>query len=73
MWNLKYNINEHVYDQKETHRYREQTCGFQVGVWGMEGLGVWDQQMQTIIYGMDRQQSPTVEHRELYSMSCDKL
>ena len=42
MWNLKYNINEHVYDQKETHRYREQTCGFQVGVWGMEGLGVWD-------------------------------
>ena len=23
--------------------------------WGKEGLGVWDQQMQTIIYRMDKQ------------------
>ena len=26
--------------------------------WG--GVGVWDQQMQTIIYRVDKQQSPTV-------------
>ena len=58
--------------QKQTHRHREQTCGCQ-GVGGREeGLGVWDQQMQTIIYRMDEQQGPTVEHRELYSISCDK-
>ena len=25
-----------------------------------------------IIYRMDKQQGPTVEHRELYSISCDK-
>ena len=30
-----------------------------------DGLGVWDQQMQTIIYRMDKQQGPTVQHREL--------
>ena len=26
---------------------------------GRDGLGVWDQQMQTIIYRMDKQQGPT--------------
>ena len=37
-----------------------------------DDLEVWDQQMQTIMYRMDKQQGPTVEHRELYSISCDK-
>ena len=27
---------------------------------GREGLGVWDEQMQTIIYRTDKQQGPTV-------------
>ena len=59
--------------QKKTHRYREQTCGCQGGGgWGRDGVGVWGQQMQTIIYRMDEQQGPTVQHRELYSISCDK-
>ena len=34
--------------------------------WRREGLGVWGQQMPTLIYRMDKQQGPTVEHRELY-------
>ena len=25
MWNLKYDTNEHMYETKQTHRYREQT------------------------------------------------
>ena len=59
--------------QKQTHRHRNQTCGFQGGgVWGRDGLGVWGQQMQTTIYRMDKQQGPTVLYRELYSVSCDK-
>ena len=45
--------------QKQTHRHREQTCGCQRGEgWGRDGLGVWDQQMQTIICRMDKQQCP---------------
>ena len=28
--------------------------------------------MQTIMYRMDKQQGPTVEHKGLYSLSCDK-
>ena len=41
------------------------------GEWGRDRLGDWDQQMQSILYKMDKQQGPTVEHRELYSISCD--
>ena len=60
--------------QKQTHRHREQTCGCQGGGGlGREGLRVWDQQMQTSIYRVDKQQDLTVEQRELYSISCDKL
>ena len=42
------------------------------GGWGRDELGVWDQQMQTIIYRMDKQQGPIVQHRELYSASHNK-
>ena len=39
--------------QKQTHGHREQTRGCQEGRgWGKD-LGVWDQQMQTIIYSME--------------------
>ena len=58
--------------QKQTHRHREQTCGCQ-GAGGREGLGERDQQMQTIICRMDKQQGPTVQHRELYSISCNNF
>ena len=47
--------------QKQTHGHREQTCGCQEGGrWGKEGLEVWDQQMQAIIYSMERQQGITI-------------
>ena len=59
--------------QKQTHRHREQTCGCQGGGgWERDGVGVWDQQMPTSIYKLGKQQGPTVEHRDLYSTSCDK-
>ena len=54
-------------------RKQRQTCGCQWEEgWGMGRLGVWNQQMQTIIYRMDKQQGPTVEHRELYSVAYDE-
>ena len=59
--------------QKQTHRHREQTCGCQGGGgWGRDALGVWGWQMQTITNRMNKQQGPTVKHRELYSISWDK-
>ena len=57
--------------QKQTKRHREQTCGCQGGWWWeRDRLGAWDQQRQTIMYRMDNQQGPIVQHRELYSISC---
>ena len=38
---------------KQTHR--EQICGCQ-GEGGGGGLGIWDQQMKTSIYRMEKQQ-----------------
>ena len=55
--------------QKQIHRHRAQLCGC---CGGRERLGVWDQQMQTIMYRMDKQQDPRAHHREVYSTSCDK-
>ena len=33
---------------------------------------IWDYQMQTSTYRMDKQQGPTVQHKELYPISCNK-
>ena len=58
---------------KQTNRHREQTYSCQGGEgWWRDRLGVWDQQMQTITYIMDKQ-DPMVQHREIYSISCDEL
>ena len=41
--------------------------------WGMRGQhswGVWDGPVHTAIFKMDSQQGPTVQHRDLCSLSC---
>ena len=30
-WNLKYGTNELIYEKKQIHRHREQTCGYRSG------------------------------------------
>ena len=40
---------------------------------GGDKLGIWDQQIHTTIYKIDKQQGPTVQHNELYSISCNNL
>ena len=37
MWHLKYDTNQHIYEKKQTHGYREQTCGCQGGG---DGIGM---------------------------------
>ena len=52
--------------EKQTHRSQNQTYGYQRGnMGGRDKLGDWGQQMQTIIYRIDTQQGPTVQHRDL--------
>ena len=71
MWNLKYGTNKLTY---KTESQRKQICG----CWGMggvrkNGLGIWDQQMQTVIYRRDKQQGPTIQHRELQYLTVKCL
>ena len=42
MWNLKYDANELITKQKQTHRHRKQTYGCQGGKRGRDKLGTWD-------------------------------
>ena len=73
--------------QKQTHRCRKQTYGYQRGKGGNK-LGVWDLYIyiymytrththiyiyKYTIYKIDNQQGPTVQHTELYSIFCNKL
>ena len=64
-----------VYATETEWQTQKQTCGCQVGAgrgqaWS-ESLGSED--ANYFIYNrMDKQQGPTVEHREPYSISCDK-
>ena len=43
------------------------------GLWGRDKLGVWDLQIHTSVYKIGKQKGPTVQHRGLYSISCNNL
>ena len=57
--------------QKQTHRLRKQTYGYQRGKVGGSKLGVWDWHVHTAVFKTDNQQGPTVQHRDLYSIFCN--
>jgi len=71
--NLKYDTNDHFYETKANSQMENRCVVSKHGVEGRArgSLGAWDEQVQTLTYRMDTQ-GPTVEHRELYSVSCDK-
>ena len=62
---------------EQYHGHRQQTGGCQEDVrLDRVVLGILDQQMQTDIYiyreRLDKEQVPTVQHRELCSITCGK-
>ena len=60
--------------QKQNHRLRKQTYGYQRGkLEGRGKLGVWDWHIYTAVFKIDNQQGCTVQHRELYSIFCNNL
>ena len=58
MWNLKYDTIHLFTKQKQTHSHREQTYGSQRGK--EDKLAVWDVQIQTAMYEIDKQSGPGV-------------
>ena len=52
MWNLK-NKGMNITKQKQIHRYREQTSGYQKGE-GRGKIGVEDEEVQAAIHKIDK-------------------
>lgn len=66
MWNIKYNTAE----EKQNQGHREQASGFKSQGFWEEGEG-WVSRCK-LLYRMYKQQGPTMQQRELYSISYDK-
>ena len=72
MWHLKYDTNELIYKTETDSQAQKTNLWLPKGKGGGDKLGVWNQEIQATIYKIDKQQGFTVEHRELYAISCDK-
>ena len=63
MWNLKYDTNEPIYETEiDSQTQRTDLWLPREGGWGRDGLGVGDQQMQTSVYRMDKQQGNYIQY-----------
>ena len=72
MWKLKQDTDELIY-KTETDSQRKQTLATKgEREWERDKLQVWNQQKETSIYKTDKQQGPTVQHKELFSIFCNK-
>ena len=73
MQNLKYDTNEPIYKTERDSQTQRQDLWLPRGMGEGDGqTGNLGWQMQTITFGIYKQQGPTVQHRELYSISSDK-
>ena len=55
MWNLKYDTNELIYKIERLTDTENRLVFKGKSGKGREGLGVWDLQVQIVMYGMDKQ------------------
>ena len=68
MGNLKYDTNQVIYKAETYSTDIENKLMVTKGErgWERDKKGFWDQQIQTTTCKIDKQQGPTVQHRELY-------
>ena len=63
-----------TYLQNRSRLVSETTHSYQRGNTGEKHKpGAWDEHVYTPMYKTDNQHKPTIQHRELYSISCDNL
>ena len=71
MWDLQYDTNEHIYETKTSSQIQRTDLWLPWGRIVAEGkFGI--SRCKLLYIRMDKQQGPTVQHRELYLISCDK-
>ena len=74
MWNPKNSTSELTYKRETDSQTQETNLRLPKGKSGRrDKLEVWDLQMHTTIYKIDKQQGFTLQHRELYLISYNKL
>ena len=72
MWNLKKDTDELIC-KTETDTQNLKILWLPKGTGGWEnGLGIWDQHIHTVVYGMIGQWVSAIYHRELYLVFCEK-
>ena len=67
---LKHNTNELIYKTEIDSQTQKTNLQLPKGKQGRDKLGDWDQHTHNTIHKLDKL-GPTVQHRELYSMSCN--
>ena len=68
--------NEHIYKTEADLQILKTNLWFPKGTCGEEGKdksGAWDERIHSIVYKTDKQQGPTVQQRELYSIFSNNL
>ena len=74
MWNQKKSKNELIYKTETDPQTQKTSSWLPEGKGrGRDKLGIWNQQIQSTIYKINRQEGSTIHHRELYSISYNKL
>ena len=53
--------------QKQTHRHRKQTYGYQSGVGKRDKLEVRNQKIPTTVYKIGKQQGPTIAQGTIFN------
>ena len=70
----KNDTNELIYKTEADSQTQKTNLWLPKGKGGRRNkLGIWEQHIYTTTYKTDKQQGPTVQHRELYSIFCNKL
>ena len=72
MWNLKKKkgTNELIYKTEIDPQTQKTNLWLPKGKGGgRDKLGVWDEQIHTTLYKVDKQQGLTIQHRKLYLVS----
>ena len=75
MWDLKYDTNELIYKTETDSQTQKTNLWLQKEKGGRgqinQEFGLTDTNYYTV-YKIDKQEGPTVQHRELYSISYNK-
>ena len=66
MWNLKQDTNKPIYENETELGDERVVVAKGLGGCKRVGVGIWDQQIQTGVSGMDKQQAPTTGNYTQY-------